>query len=155
MERFTAFLGSALLTLICLTKAYVSVAAVQSSDAGWVRLNAGAFSLYAPQGWKFQKEQGIDSYVGKFTGDGVLLDFDYGAYSSPLDEATTSKYYITYEQIAGRKAKVVAPRSPGRGLTAAYFEKATGRDKLCIWAQDVTKQQQALVLKILRTIRFP
>jgi hypothetical protein len=50
-------------------------------DDGWLKPEAGAFSLYAPSDWEFHKKQGVDSYVGEFSGDGIVLKFDYGRYS--------------------------------------------------------------------------
>jgi hypothetical protein len=150
---FSILIGAGItwLTPACSSASYPS----QAPASGWVKLEAGAFSLYAPPGWQFHKEQGIDSYVGKFTGDGIVLHFDYGLYSNPLDEATAPKYTVTHEEIEGRKAKIVSPRVPGTRLTAVYFSKVRDSDKLCVWANYLTEAQQTLVLKILRTIRFP
>src|SRR5689334_6614322 len=49
---------------------------------GWRKLDAGPFSILSPAGWAFHQLQGIDSYVGEFVGDGVVLTFDFGQYSS-------------------------------------------------------------------------
>lgn len=129
--------------------------ASQTTDTKWKRLDAGAFSLYAPPGWEFHQKQGIDSYVGEFSGESILLHFDYGLYSNPLEEEKPPKYTVTHEQIGGKKAKIVSPQTDGKGLTAIYFPRVKERDKLCVWANDLTETQQALVLKILRTIQFP
>jgi hypothetical protein len=124
-------------------------------DHRWTKLEAGAFSLDAPSGWEFHKKQGVDSYVGEFSGDGIVLKFDYGRYSNDLSDAVASKYIITQEQVGGHKSKIVYPRTSGHGLTAIYFAKVAGSDKLCLWGQDLTESQQELALKIFRTIRFP
>ena len=79
----------------------------ETLDRDWLKLEAGAFSLYAPPGWEFHKKQGIHSYVGEFSGDGVVLKFDYGRYSSPLDEAVEPKYAVAQENIGGRKSRIV------------------------------------------------
>ena len=126
----------------------------QEHDNGWLRLEAGAFSVYAPSGWEFHQKQGVDSYVGEFAGEGIVLKFDYGQYSSPLDEAKEPKYAVALESIGGHKAKVVYPRVPGHGVTGIYFKKITGSDALCLWGQDLTATQQELVLKMFETIRF-
>jgi hypothetical protein len=67
------------------------------------------------------QRRGIDSYVGEFTGSGVVLEFDYGLYSSPLNDAVEPKYMVAHETIGG--AKVVFPRAPGHGVTEVYFPK--------------------------------
>jgi hypothetical protein len=88
--------------------------ASQTAHVGWTRLDAGTFSLYAPAGWELHKEQGIDSYVGEVSDGRIVLQFDYGLYSNPLDEAKPPKYVITNEEIGSMKAKIVAPQQPGK-----------------------------------------
>ena len=127
---------------------------VETPNNGWLKVEAGAFSVYAPPGWAFHQKQGIDSYVGEFTGSGVILKFDYGLYSSPLDEAVEPKYMVAHETIGGYGAKVVCPRVPGHGVTGVYFPKIPSSNKLCLWGQNLSDTQQELVLKIFRTVRF-
>src|SRR5437660_23445 len=55
-------------------------------ETSWHKLDAGAFSVLAPFGWKFHQLPGVDSYVGEFVGDGVVLKFDFGEHSNPLKE---------------------------------------------------------------------
>lgn len=118
-------------------------------------LTTGCSSLYAPPGWEFHKKQGIDSYVGEFAGNGIVLKFDYGRYSNPLDEAREPKYVVARENVGGHKAKVVYPREPGQGITGIYFSRVPGSNRLCLWGQDLTDSQRELALKIFRTVRFP
>jgi len=127
---------------------------VEKANDGWRKVEAGAFSIYAPSGWEFHQKQGIDSYVGKFTGGGVVLEFDYGLYSSPLDEAIEPTHVVAHETIGGYGAKVVCPRAPGHGVTGVYFPKIASSNKLCLWGQDLSDTQQELALKIFRTVRF-
>jgi hypothetical protein len=126
----------------------------ETPNNGWLKVEAGAFSIYAPPGWEFHQKQGIDSYVGEFTGSGVVLEFDYGLYSSPLEEAVEPKYVVAYETIGGYEAKVVCPRAPGHGVTGVYFPKIPRSNKLCLWGQNLTDTQGELTLKIFRTVRF-
>jgi len=128
---------------------------LETHDKGWIKLEVGAFSIYAPPGWEFHKKQGIDSYVGEFAGGGTVLNFDYGRYSSPLDNATKPEYVVAQENIGGRRAKVVHPRTPGHGVTGIYFKKTADSNKLCLWGQDLDDAQQELALRIFHTIRFP
>jgi hypothetical protein len=46
-----------------------------TTPIGWHKVDAGAFSLFAPLGWEFHQLMGVDSYVGEFLGDGVVLKF--------------------------------------------------------------------------------
>lgn len=121
---------------------------------GWYKVDAGAFSLFAPPGWEFHQLQGVDSYVGEFVGDGVVLRFDFGRYSSPLNEAKEPAYAIAHESIGGFPAKIVSPRTLGHGITGVYFRNVGRSNGLCLWGKDLTSAQQELVLKIFETIRF-
>jgi hypothetical protein len=121
---------------------------------GWYKVEAGAFSLFAPSGWEFHQLQGVDSYVGEFVGDGVVLSFDFGRYSSSLKEAKEPAYVIAHESIGGFAAKIVSPRTPGHGVTGVYFRNVGRSNGLCLWGQDLTSTQQELVLKVFETIRF-
>ena len=69
------------------------------------------FSLLLPPGWALNELQGIDSYVGEVTGDGVRLMLDYGSYSwglNPEDEPE-HEYLVSYEDIGGLRAKLLLP----------------------------------------------
>lgn len=150
VKRIPAFFAS----MFCVSMALVFPSRGQTPDVAWIKIDANTFSLDAPKGWVFHRERGIDSYVGRFVGDDITLHFDYGHYSNPLDEADAPKYTISYERVGGRKAKIVSPRGP-EGLTAIYFSKVKDSDKLCVWANNLTDAQRNLVLRILRTTRFP
>jgi len=122
--------------------------------AGWHRVETGAFSLFAPLGWEFHQLQGVDSYVGEFVGDGVVLTFDFGRYSSSLKEAKKPAYVIAHDSIGGFPAKIVSPSTPGQGVTGIYFRNVGGSNALCLFGKDLTSTQQELVLKIFNTVRF-
>ena len=125
-----------------------------AAPSDWHKVDAGPFSILAPSGWEFRRLTGVDSYVGEFVGDGVALTFDFGRYSSSLNQAKKPDYVIAKESIGGHGAKVVSPRTPGHGITGVYFHKVTGGDALCLWGKDLSPAQQVLVLKMFKTIRF-
>jgi hypothetical protein len=54
----------------------------------------------------------------------------------------------TSKHIGSHVAKVVSPRTPGRGTTGAYFPKVGGRNSLSIWGKELSAAQQELVLKM-------
>lgn len=125
-----------------------------SEESGWQKVDVGAFSILAPSGWKFHQLKGIDSYVGEFTGDGIVLKFDFGGYSDPFREEKKPAYVVIHKSIGGLAAKIVSPKTPGHGVTGVYFPKTFGSNKLTLLGQDLTTTQQELVLKIFDTIRF-
>jgi hypothetical protein len=126
-----------------------------TAPVGWHKVDAGPFSLLAPQGWEFHQLQGVDSYVGELVGDGINLRFDFGEYSSGYVKKTKKPtYVIARESIGGFVAKIVSPRTPGHGVTGVYFRNVGHSNGLFLWGQDLTSEQQELVMKIFETIRF-
>ena len=54
---------------------------------GEKKMDFGPFSMTTPDNWKYIETRSIDSFVGKIALDGKdTLDFDYGYYSSSLNE---------------------------------------------------------------------
>lgn len=131
----------------------------ESLDAGTApadchKVDAGPFSILAPSGWEFHQLQGVDSYVGEFVGDGVVLTFDFGRYSNTLKKEKKPAYVVTHKSIGGRRAKIVSPRVPGHGITGVYFRNAGNASALTLFGKDLTPTQQELALKIFETLRF-
>lgn len=121
----------------------------------WQSVDAGSFTLSLPPGWEFNVQQGIDSYVAEFIGDGVRLGFDYGWYSNPLADESDPSYVVTYDAIDGKKAKIVVPKEIGNGTTGVYFEDVgDGMNRLEISGENLTSSQQDVVLTIFRSIQF-
>ena len=98
---------------------------------------------------------GVDSFVGEFVGDGVVLRFDFGGYSSGyITKFKKPAYVIARESIGGFPAKVVSPRTPGHGVTGIYFRCVGQSNGLFLWGKDLTPAQHELVLKMFETISF-
>ena len=143
---------------------------------GWKLVEAsgwpGGFSLRLPQGWQLNEHQGIDSYVGEIVWGSGRLTFDFGWYSSSLVDDDDPQYIVTYEEIGGRRAKLVRTRAEGDGLiTGGYFEDFDGsnpgtlnellrlffpphpQNRLQISGVGLTPDQQETALAVFRTIR--
>jgi hypothetical protein len=125
-----------------------------AEESDWHKVDAGPFSILAPSGWEFHQLQGVDSYVGEFVGDGVVLTFDFGRYSNTLKKEKKPAYVVTHKSIGGRRAKIVSPRTPGHGTTGVYFRNVGDAAALTLFGHDLTSTQQELVLKIFDTLRF-
>jgi hypothetical protein len=125
-----------------------------SGGPGWQRVDAVAFSVAAPPGWRFHQLSGADSYVGEFLGGDIVLRFDFGSHSNPFQDVKEPAYLVLYKHIGGRRARVVSPKTPGHGITGVYFSKTFDSNKLSMFAKDLNSGQQELVLKIFDTIRF-
>ena len=135
--------------------------------ADWQRIEARTglrgLSLLLPPGWEYVQRQGIDSFVGEFTGDGITLRFDYGMYSNQLAMQAGEQdpaYLVRYEQVAGMEAKVVRPVPGGDGYTGIYVPTITpsgigpfGTSLNIISAKTLTNDERSLVFGILRSVR--
>jgi hypothetical protein len=124
------------------------------APSNWRKVDAGPFSILAPSGWEFHQLQGVDSYVGEFVGEGMVLTFDFGRYSNPLKEQKKPAYIVVHKSIGGFRAKVVSPRTPCHGITGVYFHDVGHATALCLWGKDLTSTQQELALTIFETLRF-
>lgn len=140
-----------------------SVSAAQPIESGrnegttpssWHKLDAGPFSILTPSRWEFHQLTGVDSYVGEFVGDGIVLKFDFGGYSNPLKEQKKPAYFVVHKSIHGHRATIVSPRTSGHGITGVYFRNAGNASALTLFGRDLTDTQQELVSKIFETLRF-
>ena len=108
------------------------------------------FTLSLPPGWKLGFIYPGDSYAGEFEGDNTRLRFDYGLYSNSLMQGNQ---IVTYETIDGKKAKIVIPKTTGKGITGIYIDNIGG-SRFNLIGDNLTASQQEIALKIFRTLRF-
>ena len=113
------------------------------------------FSLRLPPGWELNELQGIDSYVGEVTGDGVRLTFDYGGFSWNLDLAANPphRYSVLYRDVGGFEAKLLTSMVPGEGYTGVYFADLGG-PSLNLVGEDLTPEQQETAFAVFGSIRL-
>ena len=113
------------------------------------------FSLRLPPGWELIELQGIDSYVGEVTGDGVRLTFDYGGFSWNLDLAANPphRYSVLYRDVGGFEAKLLTSMVPGEGYTGVYFADLGG-PSLNLVGEDLTPEQQETAFAVFGSIRL-
>jgi len=76
---------------------------------GWRRVDAdGLFFLSLPADMKKQIVRGIDSSVGEYRNGRVVVSYDYGIYSNPLETFSDKpEYKENLKDIGGKKAKIV------------------------------------------------
>ncbi|MEO8083165.1 MAG: hypothetical protein ABI780_05030, partial [Ardenticatenales bacterium] len=104
----------------------------QGDPTGWMRTNRGPFSAALPPGWRYESQEGVDSFVGQFVGqfvgDGITLDFDYGNFwlNAPPD---TSGHEVTRTHVDFRAADIyVPPPVSGRWALGTRASAAGRRD---------------------------
>ena len=82
---------------------------------GW--LTQPGFTIQLPDGWLFRESQGIDSYVGEFVGDDMVLFLDYGGLAggaNPLDYPQ-DRYVLEYESFSGEEAILILSKDKTTG----------------------------------------
>ncbi|MEO8083771.1 MAG: hypothetical protein ABI780_08120 [Ardenticatenales bacterium] len=135
-----------------------TAAPLDDVPSDWSRVDTGPFSVALPPGWRYERGQGIDSFVGHLVGDGQELKFDYGAYwnSPPADE---TRHEVTLEHVDFRQAQIFRPRAP-QDVIALFIEHTDdfggfgGPMHLSIVGHDVPLVDQDRVVQIFRSVRF-
>lgn len=131
---------------------------------GWETVDCKRFSFRLPAGYKKVDVQPTDSYVEEWRGGELqIVTFDYGEYSSTLEEFKSLERFIQWtESIGGHSAKVVAGWDKDGGYYtegAKHIVAATWRNvrpgvHLTLGATAPTVEEQPTLLGILRTVRF-
>jgi hypothetical protein len=123
----------------------------------WADLGSDQFSIALPSGWAANPQQGVDSFIGEIRGDGVVLSWDLGWYSSDLPFDDDPSYQITIEEISGREAKLV--RSIEHGAAGVFFPLFKGGDpdgpsptRLTIYGEGLEPHQIETAFQMFRTI---
>jgi hypothetical protein len=131
-------------------------------EQDWKEIDFGGklqFSL--PAGLAETKEQGIDSRVGRWEGEGITVRVDYGIFSDPLTSyAERPNYRLAAEKIDNRTARVVSfDLNDGKDFIAAHFggftEEETGeRSALTIVVETEPGVGSEVASQIIRSVRF-
>ncbi len=143
----------------------------------WTILNLpNNWTLEAPSNFKDSSATGIDSQPGYIysTTDSIFLDFDSGRElfhkadcdiqrqiqkekrSTLLDlfnERSGFKHTLTIDTIEKRIASIITPIIVGNGITHISIQDCSTGEWLAISGNNLTKQQQKIVLGIFKTIR--
>jgi hypothetical protein len=124
-----------------------------------VEIDAGPFTFSVPPTMTRIPVQGIDSLVGRYADDTLELAFDYGWYSSSLDEIEGAT--VESAEIDGRKARIVV----GKGFKPefAYWagvhfpnlvQQRHGTTTLTMTAACRSRSDVDVAKRIFRSIRF-
>lgn len=129
--------------------------------AGWTKVDTGKFVFYVPSDIKTVPVRGIDSFVGQYKGNTISLSFDYGFYSSRLEDAEGgSGYTAHWERIGGKKARIASFYFPNTGnpfdyAIGVHFPEAAGKDvRLTVFATCKSTNEYETARMIFRTIKF-
>ena len=117
------------------------------------------FYLHLPPGWEWKEFQGIDSYVGEVTGDGIRLIFDYGGFSWSLDPRDDPEhtYAVAHEEIGGFEANLLISLNEREGHTGVHFNipasqiqgyRDRGYISLNLVGEGLTKEEQYTAISV-------
>lgn len=124
----------------------------------WPPHDLRLFSLQAPSEYRYDKQQGIDSFVGGFDAPRRALHFDYGMYSGALQEwRTQTDFRACRVSIGGHPVRIVTARSPRGGYMAgaAWIEIGPdGQAGLTISGTSDSPAGQREMLAIFRSVRL-
>jgi hypothetical protein len=136
----------------------------------WKRIKArqdrSSFSIKLPPKWDAIEERGIDSMVGRFTGDGIVIYYDYGSYGGPGYEPYYSARKGEYNshriwEVEQGELIFNFARSNGTSdnesagvLVHLAPEHIRDAGTVGIYASGLTQDQQDIVLAIFRSIEI-
>ena len=152
--------GKPLASLVLLIGLGSSASCAISQTDDWVKIDAKYFEFFVPEEVQTIDVVGFDSHVGEFQGSNFILTFDYGRYSSRLDNSGWEEYTSHVEDIGGKKAKVASFYFPDGGYKydyaiGVYFSQTnTAGSQLMMLAVCQTSVEYETMKAIFRTIRF-
>ncbi len=110
------------------------------------------FTFNAPPGIVEKPVQGEDSLVGMWQLDDIELSFDYGMYSSTLDEFSSYRGYSRQDVILdGSFAELVQTDDGHMGIV---FPRVPAGQKLTMYASYTEPESRDTVKKMLLSIQF-
>ena len=119
-----------------------------------------AFEFDAPCSMTGGPLQGVDSLVGNYSADGIVMYYDYGSFSSPLTEWNGHDEYARKATVVdGRAAEIVTARDPADALgflAGLVIPQARGESvRLTLYANASDATRRDLVVRIFETVTFP
>ena len=123
-----------------------------SKDSDWQELDLKAFSISIPKQWHYQKEQGVDSFVGEISGPKITLFFDYSGmgYASHLDELTEENIHI--DSTDNFITKIIWPKIVGKGTTGIYIHSRKSSLNFQMNGKNLSEKDQELALRAFKSI---
>jgi hypothetical protein len=118
----------------------------------WTRFRPhDAFTFRGPSDLEAIPVQAVDSGVGRYANADLVLSYDYGWYSDPLEPAGQPGYQSESVEIDGRTARIVT----FEGHAAVHFADLGESMRLTVLVELKQPSARADALEIFRSIRFP
>ncbi|WP_203296730.1 hypothetical protein [Luteirhabdus pelagi] len=123
----------------------------ESEIAGWHTINTEKFKIQTPKEFKFFREKGIDSFIGGITDKNDTISFDYGYYSSSLNDLRTPNFDIIYKSINERDFKIMIGKNDIRYI-GGFTDDLPDGNRLIIDCSGCADLEEKL--RIIKTIDF-
>lgn len=120
-------------------------------------IEIGDYAFHVPSHFKVKEDQGIDSYVGRLFGSGIVLIFDFGVYTNPGEGFPEDLFDVYNETFGSVERQIVVPKDPLKYSTSIHirdlnnFSPLGNYVSLSMSTHTITKEQQDLVVKILKS----
>ena len=134
----------------------------ESPRSSWKRIGAGGqssafvFSFAAPQDIYEGEVQGIDSEVGAFRNQRIIMSYDLGPYSSDLSEHSEEEgCHKTNVEIDGKQGTLVISEKRSPYYAGIAFRDVHGKGfHLTMSAESLYRKAHKVAVEILKSIRF-
>lgn len=124
-------------------------------------IEIGSYRFQFPSEFALVPAQGIDSYVGNINGAGISLSFDYGWYTSALNNLSETDYLVTEDEISGHFRQVVQPVDSDLNNTRIHLYKISdavdspfGYNSLTVTVNNITPAQQEMIIDVFNTVEI-
>ncbi len=118
------------------------------------------YQLEVPSQFQLIEQQGIDSYVGKLSGEGIEIKYDFGVYTSPAKDLDQDKFDVHFETFGAVERQIVVAKDPKEDFTTMHirdldnFSDLGSHVSLKMYTNNITRKQQKLVVKIFESTKL-
>jgi hypothetical protein len=135
-----------------------SAQAAFHSPAGWVQINAdGHFTFWIPATLAEENVQGTDSYVGRWTGPEMMVEFDYGMWSGGMDSRVSARpHQQAADNSGGRPGTIVTyADDDGQRITLLLVRHIDDTNNLTFAVTSAPQADKDAPLLVVKSVRFP
>ncbi len=131
-------------------------------EKNWEEVNfKGKFKVSLPTSLSEVDEQGIDSDIAQWEGEGITVRVDYGLFSDPLTSyADRLNNNLSNEYIGGYAVRIVRfDQNDGSHFAAAHFHnlqksRSAKLKKLTVVVETTQEVGSEISTKIIKSIQF-
>ena len=149
------------LIILTLTIFQISCSKDENSQLKYENLKSlriGDYEMQVPEYFVLEEGTGIDSYIGTISAKGIEIRFDYGPYNVPPNITNPENYEVIFENSDPIEKYIVIPKDlrerVGLHIRNLNIMESGNFVSLNMVAEDLTKEQQNLVVNIFESVHF-